>query len=336
MTNRAEWMSGKRGLMVHYLPPLLEMRDGRRFDTVDEITSHFDLERFLADFDATGSEYLIFTFGQNTGLYNAPNPVIDHYAGPGHCSTRDLFGEIADALTARGKRLIGYLPCELNANRTLHAGFGWCTEPDGGQEVFQKRWLEVIRFWAERYAGKLSGWWFDGCYPWEVFHSDRLHWRAWYTAARAGNPDAAVTFNNGAYCADRIEPVNAGIDYHPGETTMLLDGLPRIAGTSRVYAPTGKYFPGSEILQHALLPVDAFWAHGSAIDWLNETLDHHPFVEPETLKQGEMEMPLYSVAELRRVSDAFRRAGGAVTFNVGIYLDGALGEASVAQLAQLG
>ena len=81
------WLSGKRGLMVHYLP---------EFPGNEQVDS-FDLAGFLDDFDRSASDYLIFTLGQNRGFYCAPNEVIDRYAGPGRCSRRDLFGEIAAA-----------------------------------------------------------------------------------------------------------------------------------------------------------------------------------------------------------------------------------------------
>lgn len=107
------WLSGKRGLMVHYLP---------EFPGNEQVDS-FDLAGFLDDFDRSASDYLIFTLGQNRGFYCAPNEVIDRYAGPGRCSRRDLFGEIAAALAKRGKRVIAYLPCEIRGNTALHAGF---------------------------------------------------------------------------------------------------------------------------------------------------------------------------------------------------------------------
>lgn len=61
------WLSGKRGLMVHYLP---------EFPGNEQVDS-FDLAGFLDDFDRSASDYLIFTLGQNRGFYCAPNEVID-------------------------------------------------------------------------------------------------------------------------------------------------------------------------------------------------------------------------------------------------------------------
>ena len=114
---RADWMAGKRGMMVHWLFG----EPGR----IDYYANGFDINKFMADFDATKSDYLVFTIGQNAGVYASPNSKITGYAGEGHCPTRDLVGEIAAAVHARGKKFIAYLPCELNANTTLHEGFGW-------------------------------------------------------------------------------------------------------------------------------------------------------------------------------------------------------------------
>ena len=56
------WLSGKRGLMVHYLP---------EFPGNEQVDS-FDLAGFLDDFDRSASDILIFTLGHYRGLYCAP------------------------------------------------------------------------------------------------------------------------------------------------------------------------------------------------------------------------------------------------------------------------
>ena len=86
-------LRGKVGMMVHYLPP---------FPINDEYKT-FDTAGFLSQFDKMNFDYLLFTLGQNSGWYNAPNKVLDRYAGKGHCSEYDLFGELAQAMDDRGK-----------------------------------------------------------------------------------------------------------------------------------------------------------------------------------------------------------------------------------------
>ena len=57
--------------------------------SLDEAVDHFNLERWLEDFAATGAEWVILTLGQNTGHYLSPNSIITANANPGACSQRD-------------------------------------------------------------------------------------------------------------------------------------------------------------------------------------------------------------------------------------------------------
>lgn len=328
------WMSGRHGLMVHYLPPMMEGRDGRKLSGVDEAAEAFELERFLADFERTGADYLIFTLGQNTGLYNSPNAAIERYAGPGHCPRRDLAMELAGALKRRGKRFLAYLPTELHCNDTLQQGFGWrpveSREAGGAmrQEVFQRRWCEVIRCWAERFGRLLDGWWLDGCGWLKIDHA------VWREALRAGNPEALIAFSYSGFSGGFTAPKLPDDDYFCGETFMLKDGLPRVAG-GEGFRPAGASVPGTGgMLWHALVPVDAHWWRGGSAAW--STLDGKRFFDPARLKTGEMEPPMYTDAELLTLFEAFPGQGGAVTLNAGIFLDGSLGEATVDQLERVG
>ncbi len=336
MSKRAEWMSGKYGLMIHYLPPELEGRDGFRSNDVDEITARFDVETFLRQFLETGAEWLIMTLGQNTGFYNAPNEVIDRRAGPGHCARRDLVREIAVSLRENDKRLILYLPCEIHKNRSMIEPFGWCEEPGTPQLKFQKRWLEVIRFWAEAYGPLVSGWWFDGCYPWEKFHSRYMQWDQWHAAARSGNPEAAITFNDGCFCEKRLTPIHQGFDYFAGEASVLYHGLPRLGHDLKGFAPTGKNMPADSPLWHVLFPVDALWWHGTPLEscGLHE-LPENP-LHGGPMPPGTMEPPAYRDADLLKLLDAFCGQGGAVTFNAGVFMEGEMGTDTLNQLRRIG
>ena len=62
---RADWMAGKRGMMVHWL--------FAEAGQIDYYANAFDINKFMADFDAAKSDYLIFTVGQNAGVYASPN-----------------------------------------------------------------------------------------------------------------------------------------------------------------------------------------------------------------------------------------------------------------------
>ena len=81
--------------MTHWLYPVIPPEAGEPAGSLDEAVDRFDVDHLLADFEATGAGWLIFTLGQNTGYYAGPNPVIEELAGPGHCARRDLPLEIA-------------------------------------------------------------------------------------------------------------------------------------------------------------------------------------------------------------------------------------------------
>ena len=330
MKLRAEWMSGHYGLMIHYLPPMLYGRDGNRIGDLDRTVEQFDVEAFVTNFVRTGAEWLIFTLGQNSGLYNAPNPVIDRYAGKGHTPRRNLAKEIASALKSRGKRFIAYLPCELNANISLHRGFAWNEESGTPQSEFQRRWCEVIEFWAEDFGGLLDGWWFDGCYSWEQFRNTFMEWNKWYPAARAGNSEAIVTFNHGVVSPPLpILLADNGFDYFAGEVAQLWGGLPRLGRLLRGFEPEESTLPGyPQTLWHLLFPIDAFWWHMAAVP--GEYRSYRPAVSG-----GEMERPIYEDTQLFNVMQSFCGRGGGVTLNVGVFADGSIGTETFAQLLRI-
>ena len=324
-----EFLAGRRGLFCHYLFPLLFDARGHRVTDLDATVESFDVDRFADQVKQSRSHHLVFTFGQNSGYYIAPNEVIDRYVGKGHCPKRDLFGDIADAVTARGIALIGYLPCEVRANISLHEGFRWSENRYTAQTAFQKRYLEAVAFWAKRYGKKLSGWWFDGCYSWPFFHHRHLKISAWMAAARAGNPDAAVAFNDGGFLENSVMPVFREQDYLSGEANDLRGGWPVFAKSGKVFRFSSPFCPGTKTLRHLTLPIDALWWHGNS-DVLPGCDRFKPVADPKIF-----ERPAFSDAELNQVIRRFCGVGAAVTFNVAIRADGLLAPDTIAQLAGL-
>lgn len=326
-TLRADWMAGKRGMMVHWLFG----EPGR----IDYYVNAFDINKFMADFDATKSDYLIFTVGQNAGVYASPNAKITEYAGAGHCPTRDLVGEIAAAVHARGKKFIAYLPCELNANTTLHEGFGWPAAGSGkNMSTFQSRWLEVITEWATRWGSNLDGWWIDGYtnqgghWPDAMSGADEALWAA---ALRAGNSNAVITFNPGLAAKT------------PRAGTVLSDYLAgEINSPSALNGWTLKEFADDATCRtHFLMPIDGFW--GGYWSWdlagganpysgrglpNQQTMDRLSYV-------GQFPDPVVSESELSAMISGVFAVHGAVTINIGVNASGTLNPASVALLAKM-
>ncbi len=322
---------GKFGLMVHWLAPGPEPEHGLRETDLNRAVDAFDVDRFMADFRRTGADWLIFTIGQDTGYYASPSEVLDRLAGPGHCPQRDLVLDIAKAVKKDGKRFIAYLPGSVST--PFKKAFGWTEEPGTAQEEFQKRYTPFIAEYSLRFGKLLDGWWFDAPYELPVFHKSRLHAELYLGAARAGNPNAAVAFNDGSICCGFSTPVVAGQDYIAGETEVVFNGKIRYGreqDAPLLNLSTHTPQPPPDCLWHALVPIDCMWMHGSRFgDWLNV-----PFAQPP-IGPGEMEPPVYATADLATVVRDFKSAGGGVTFNVGIFQEGGLGPRTVDQLAEL-
>ncbi len=330
--SRAAWMrEGKFGLMVHWIHPAVPPKDGEKETDFQRAVDAFDLDLFLSDFDKTQADWLVFTIGQNTGCYASHNQTAERLLGPGHTSQRDLVMEIARQIKARNKRFIAYLPCIVtHASDDLRTLFGWTGEENTTPEVFCERYSQFIRDFALRFGTLLDGWWFDGAL--EAFHYPQICNQPFMEAARAGNPMAAVAFNDGAACVGSTQATE-GQDYMAGETEVVIGGKIRNGRASdaplldpRNHRPA----PPASCLWHALVPIDCYWGHGNSF-----LPEHNLPVAVPPYQAGRMEPPLYSTADLATLVSDFKAAGGGVTFNVGIFQEGGLGPETVDQLNEL-
>ena len=180
-----DWMPRARwGVLVHYLAVPPDAADGdadlspaawnRRVDS-------FGVDGFVNWVVEVGAGYVIFTVGQNSGHYCAPNATYDALVGrtPSKLSQRDLIGECGSALAKVGIRLIAYLPSHAPARDHMAAerlrftpawdarAWGFKPEPLPGAEKTderlseaQRNWEAVIREWSLRW-GALVAWLVD-------------------------------------------------------------------------------------------------------------------------------------------------------------------------------
>jgi hypothetical protein len=305
--HRTDWMSqGSFGLMVHYLITPTGDSDAARTAEFDRIVDGFDLEGFIAQFHATGADWLIFTLGQNTGYYCSPSAFLDGVL-PGHTSRRDLALEVARRIKALRKRFIAYLPAEVCAQSdAIHDAFAW---NPADQSEFQRRYQVFLRDYSGKLGSLCDGWWFDGCYEWDCFHNSLYDWPAWIAAARAGNAASLVAFNDGSFCINKVKPVTLLEDYHAGEVHLLVDGKIKLGhdDDSPLYLPDSRFVEG--VQWHALVPVDSNFEGG----------------EPRH----------YGDEELFGFVKRCKSVGGAVTLNLPISDSGAIPEASIQQMVRL-
>ena len=326
---RAHWMSGKYGVMVHWLyaDPV----------NVDEVTDAFDLEGFMSDFDRTGAEWLIFPIGQNRGAYAAPSETLRRLAGDKvGLPRRDLVGEIAKAVHGRGKRFIAYLPTEVRGN-PVRKLLKW-DEQDPRRTEFQKVWTDVIREWSVRYGVLIDGWWLDGYYGKGDFHDawpEPLDEALWADALRAGNPRAAVAVNSGIlevkhepeWHIARLTPRAKTLpDYLAGELNYIKDGKCYISPWEDTYwMPESAFAKGTKVLNHVLFAIDGAWgmywpwAKGMKPPFLETRLEMTDASALQAMESsGETPEPVFSRECLQRFVRDFTAIGGAVTINLGI------------------
>jgi len=316
--DRAAWMTGRVGLMVHWLYPQTRPEHGNGTADFDTAVDTFNLDRFLADFASTGAEWMMFTIGQNTGYYTSPNSILDTLSGPGHTSRRDLVAEMAAGIKKLGKRFVAYLPSEVHfQSDEIKAGFGW---NPADQSNFQRRYTDFIREYSLRFGTDLDSWWFDGCYDWNEFNNQTYNWALWAEAARAGNPDAALAFNDGCFYLRKLLPVSPVQDYLSGEIGWLENGQIRLGreteleGPGSLYLPSGPFVEDTHCRWHGQVPIDCLWMH----------------TDP-----GPMPPPRFTDSNLQTFIDNCVSVGGAVTLNVGIYQEGHLAQATLKQLSRI-
>ena len=302
--NRAAWMpQAQWGVMTHYLADWQARVHGLTL-TVEEwnkLIDGFDVEGIAAQLQSVGARYYQISIGQNSGYYLSPNAAYDKIAGiaPSKCSRRDLVADLYTALNKRGIRLMVYLPSGAPAqDKVADAALEWRNGPNANRE-FQRKWEQVIREWSERWGKKVAGWWFDGCYfPNSMYRSpEPPNVGSFAAAARAGNPDAVLAFNPGVvYRMISITPYE---DFTAGEIDK-----PELVTIRR--GLDGKV-DGTQI--HMLSYLGQSWGMGA---------------------------PRFTSEQAIEYTRKIREAGGAVTWDVPVQLNGTISQEFREQLSALG
>jgi hypothetical protein len=319
--NRAAWMAqGTFGMMTHYLLQPKGNTPEEKTTDLNRMADQFDLDCFIRQFQETGSDWLIFTLGQQSGYLCSPNAALDARL-PGHTPRRDVPLEIARRMKALGKRLILYYPSEDQADWAVKQALGH------GTEGYVDRYFEFLQKYSLKFSTLHHGWWFDGCSP----HAND-YWKRWLAAARAGNPEAVVAFSGAEFCGGGpINPVCKLADYHAGEIHLLEDGKIRRdflpPGGDIVVLPGGKlrkrgqearfYMPDGSLIDgiqwHGLLPIG--WTFNPAVP--------NQFCH-------------YTDKELFEFVRKIKAVGGAVTINIPIDVEnGHLPDDDHSQLVRL-
>lgn len=313
-SGRAEWMSGRWGIMVHWIAPGPAPEVGNRVRELEIAVNNFKLSRFIDDLRECGASWVIFTLGQNTGVYVGRNEYLEERGFGQLQSGRDLVLELAEAVKAEGRRFIAYLPAEVGNSRKVQTLFSW-DEP--GKQEFEKAYLSFVKSYSDHLGRNCDGWWFDGCYDSKVYPWSFRNWHDWAAAARSGNPDRVLAFNDGSFLSRKIAPTCSEQDFLAGECGRIIDGRAAFGRNSgEFFQPNQAMVANTGCLYHVLTPIDC---NGK---WGHET-------------PGPMSPPTYEDDQLFVFVRNWLQVGAAVTLNVGIYQEGHLASSTVSQLGRL-
>jgi hypothetical protein len=245
----------------------------------------------------------------------APNKAFDGFTGyaPGaKCSRRDLIRDLANELNPKGVRLICYF-AGLNGymkEPQVAAGLSdrtergtWNEKSPPPAESRQRR-LAVLKEYAERYKGRITGWWFDGMEP-DTYKAPPEDWWTIQSIVRSANPAAVIAFS---YGGNEQACICKGVDDYTGGDTWSKQDLERLT-PARLPAERGILWHGKIYcgnVYHGQGDANQF-SDQELIDWIRTcnrqggvcTLDW-PF-DPKTglLKD-------FGFAQLKRVSQAVR------------------------------
>jgi hypothetical protein len=269
--------------------------------TWNKLIDNFDAEALARQLESVGARYYLITIGQNSGYYLSPNATYDKLTGirPSKCSRRDLIADLYAPLNRRGIKLMVYLPSGAPAqDKAANAALEWMNGPNHNKE-FQRKWEQVIREWSTRWGNKVAGWWFDGCYfPNTMYRStDPPNFASFAAAARAGNPDAVLAFNPGVVY--RMLSITPHEDYIAGEIDK-----PDLVTIRR--SADGKV-DGAQI--HMLSYLGKTWGIGD---------------------------PRFTADQVIGYTKKVRDAGGAVTWDVPLQLNGTISTPFLEQLTAVG
>lgn len=304
-----DWMDGNFGISIHWTAQSVPLHGAPK--TYEQAVADFDVPSFVKTLKEINAKHLIFITSHGKPNLPMPNPVLDMFL-PGLTTSRDLLGELAEALEkAEIDLIVYYNHCCARKNIEWKRRIGYA---EGNLDLFAARICMIVEYIARRYGKRIKGWWFDSCYelddscPTEKRVSTDLNgwrfpWEALTEAAKTGNPNAAVAYNSGE---NRNHLYTSHQDYSAGEITDLSS------------LPAGPYdsFTQGDLHTHRWFCADLKrWVHN-----VPETPFAHPRFEDK---------------ELEAFLNSYLERGAMMTLNVEIDQDGILNPETLAQIRRL-
>jgi alpha-L-fucosidase len=261
----------------------------------NEAVRDFDLQTFVRQVERSGAKFVTFTTSHGKMFFPAPLRSLDKIM-PGRTSERDLVAELADALNAKGIRLILYYHLGANSDEKWQAASGFFKTDTSD---FWNNWASVIGEAGERYGDKLAGWWFDDGTANYYYRS--APWERLATTAKSGNPKRLICFNPWI-----LPPATEFQDYLAGEgnSDPTLKGSLKADDQGRI---SGGVYAGLQASSALIMEGD--WNH--------------------TKRDTEISPPKMKLEQLQSILTRFQALENVLMFNCEIYQDGTLSPATV-------
>jgi hypothetical protein len=295
-----DFTKSKYGLNISYNPSstIAAAADG----TWDRTIADFDVTAFVRDVAKTGAGYVIFSVGQTTGYYAAPNDAYLKYTETElgqYVPQRDLVKEIAQGLKKIGVATMVYVAAEGPTAAPAKIINNFPVRSDRAEDPeFRTEFNQVIREWSERWGDDVVGWWLDGA--WVDGYTNptdgQANLNALIEATKAGNPEAIVAANPAL-----------------GKSNVLSDRQDFLAGENAMF----NEYPSES-------PYLAAAADSNVPAWHTMSYLGNNWGDSSTNR--------YSSQELIDYIQAVNRGSGVVTMDVGVSANGNLSDLQVAQL----
>lgn len=220
--------------------------------SLEDQANDFDVPAFVEMVKGTGASYVIWSITWRDYLLNAPISSVDNYFGNSdRTSTRDLIGEVMNALDAEG------IDSMLYYHRGEASTVPWFTDPSfppeeytakgtGDRSGFFDSWVEIITEIGNRYGTMLDGWFIDGGLVYYPAPFERLG-----AAARAGNPNRLVSYNPWI-CARYTDFQDVMFD--EGHKGQVITGSAASGGDGILTDG-----PSAGLLQHGMFAMEQTW-----------------------------------------------------------------------------
>ena len=277
-----------------------------------EKVNDFNVQTFADMVQETGAAYVIWSITWGQQYISAPIQSLDRII-PGRTTKKDLLGEMANALHARGIKLIFYYHYGYDCYHCVDAD--WMKASGGyaaDKTKLYQNLMAIVTEVGNRYGDKLHGWWFDGGQRYYDCHFDNSSpaigiltapFKQITQAARSGNAGRIVAYNS--WIKPRLTEYQ---DYYGGE------GQRGFVGTS---LKEGVFVAGGQagLQGHGCFPFENYWAH--------------------IVLNTPIPKPRYELKQLTGLIRDAQKYRYPLSLNLEMYEDGSVSSESVVLLKQL-